>query len=174
MLRERCRDIDADYPQLGQLIDNLFETMEKANGCGLAASQTGLPIRLFVVDSKSTFDKLDTTDRVLYFPPGDTGIVETFINARMIDHSEDTWADNEGCLSIPGITQPIVRPWSITIEYLDRSFTRQIRTFAGSTARMIQHEYDHTEGILILDHLKPLQRKMLEGKLRKIAGKGRK
>lgn len=120
VLRKQCEDITADYPRLDQLIDNLFETMQKARGCGLAASQTGLPIRLFVVDSKSTFDQLDTTDRVLYFAPGDNGIVETF-----------------------------------------------------STARMIQHEYDHTEGVLILDHLKPFQKKMLESKLKKIMRKKR-
>jgi peptide deformylase len=168
MLREKCWDIGADYPQLDLLINDLFETMKKANGCGLAASQTGLPIRLFVVDSKSTFEKLDTINRALFFPSDDHGIIETIINARIVARSTETWSDDEGCLSIPGITQPIIRPWSITIEYYNRQFIRQRSIFAGSTARMIQHEYDHTEGILITDHLKPLQKKLLEGKLSRL------
>ncbi|WP_345063998.1 peptide deformylase, partial [Sphingobacterium thermophilum] len=135
----------------------------------LASPQIGLPVRLFIVDSKSTFDSLGEEDRKFYFPQDDKGIMETFINAKIIQRSEELWEDEEGCLSIPNLFYKVKRNWAITIEYYNRNFEKQIRTFSGTTARMIQHEYDHTEGILYLDYLKPLTKKLLEGKLKKIA-----
>lgn len=146
----------------------MWETMKNANGCGLAASQIGFPIRLFIVDSRTTFENLEEIDRKIYFAQDDKGIVETFINAKIIAHSEQLWDDEEGCLSIPDLTQSIKRHWIITIEYYDKDFNKQTNTFAGTTARMIQHEYDHTEGILYLDYLKPITRKLIESKLKKI------
>ena len=169
ILKQKCNDVEKDYPELDKLIDDMWETMENANGCGLASPQIGLPIRLFIVDSKSTFDNLGEEDRKFYFPQDDKDIMETFINANIIQRSEKLWEDEEGCLSIPNLFYKVKRNWAITIEYYNRNFEKQIRTFSGTTARMIQHEYDHTEGILYLDYLKPLTKKLLEGKLKKIA-----
>ena len=172
ILRKKCTEVDITYPDLDKLITNMWDTLYGANGCGLAAPQVDVPIRLFLVDSKTTFEKMEDTAREQYFINEDTGIIETFINATIIDESAETWVDEEGCLSIPALAEPVTRPWSITIEYLTREFKRQTKTFSGATARMIQHEYDHIEGILYLDYLKPLRRKLMHGKLEKIA-KGR-
>jgi peptide deformylase len=169
ILRKQCEEIDANYPDLNTLIDNMWETMYGAHGCGLAAPQVNVPIRLFLVDSKTTYERMEDDIREDYFVPEDTGIVETFINANIIDESDEAWMDEEGCLSIPALAERVKRPWSITIEYFNRRFEKQTRTFYGTTARMIQHEYDHTEGVLYLDYLKPLTRKLLQGKLEKIS-----
>jgi peptide deformylase len=169
ILKQKCNDIEKDYPELDKLIADMWETMENANGCGLASPQIGLPIRLFIVDSKTTFENLDEQDQGIYFEKNDSGIKEIFINAKIIERSAELWEDEEGCLSIPNLFYKVKRNWAITIEYYNRNFEKQIRTFSGTTARMIQHEYDHTEGILYLDYLKPLTKKLLEGKLKKIA-----
>jgi peptide deformylase len=168
ILRQKCKDIEKDYPELDKLIADMWETMKNANGCGLASPQIGLLIRLFVVDSKTTFENLEEADRENYFTQDDKGIMETFINAKIIERSEQLWEDEEGCLSIPNLSQPIKRHWTITIEYYNADFERQTKTYRGTTARMIQHEYDHTEGILYLDYLKPLTKKLMDGKLKKI------
>lgn len=168
ILKEKCEDISVDYPNLDQLIGDMWETMRRANGCGLAAPQIGKSLRLFIVDSKSTYENLEEAEKQEYFDNNDKGIVETFINARIIEFSEHHWDDNEGCLSIPDLSQCIERPWSITIEYLTPDFTKQTKTFSGTTARMIQHEYDHTDGILYIDHLKPLTKKLMTSKLKRI------
>lgn len=168
ILKQKCNDIENDYPELDKLIADMWETMENANGCGLASPQIGLPFRLFIVDSKSTFDNLGEEDRKFYFPQDDKGIMETFINAKIIQRSEELWEDEEGCLSIPNLFYKVKRNWAITIEYYNRNFEKQIRTFSGTTARMIQHEYDHTEGVLYLDYLKPLTKRLMASKLQKI------
>lgn len=167
-LKQKCTDIEKDYPELDKLITDMWETMKNVNGCGLASPQIGLPIRLFVVDSKTTFENLEKADRKKYFAPDDIGIMETFINAEIIERSDQLWEDKEGCLSIPNLLQPIKRHWTITIEYCNSDFEQQTKTYSGTTARMIQHEYDHTEGILYLDYLKPLTKKLMEGELKKI------
>lgn len=168
ILKQKCNDIEKDYPELDKLIADMWETMENANGCGLASPQIGLPFRLFIVDSKSTFDNLGEEDRKFYFPQDDKGIMETFINAKIIQRSEELWEDEEGCLSIPNLFYKVKRNWAITVEYYNRNFKKQIRTFSGTTARMIQHEYDHTEGVLYLDYLKPLTKRLMASKLQKI------
>lgn len=168
ILKQKCNDIEKDYPELDKLIADMWETMENANGCGLASPQIGLPVRLFIVDSKSTFDNLGEEERKFYFPQDDKGIMETFINAKIIQRSEELWEDEEGCLSIPNLFYKVKRNWAITIEYYNRNFKKQIRTFSGTTARMIQHEYDHTEGVLYLDYLKPLTKRLMASKLQKI------
>lgn len=168
ILKQKCNDIEKDYPELDKLIADMWETMENANGCGLASPQIGLPVRLFIVDSKSTFDNLGEEERKFYFPQDDKGIMETFINAKIIQRSEELWEDEEGCLSIPNLFYNVKRNWAITIEYYNRNFKKQIRTFSGTTARMIQHEYDHTEGVLYLDYLKPLTKRLMASKLQKI------
>ncbi len=168
ILKQTCYDIEKNYPQLNTLISDMWETMKNANGCGLASPQIGLPIRLFIVDSKTTFDNLDEADRKIYFDQNDAGIKETFINAKIIDRSAETWEDEEGCLSIPDLSHKISRPWKITIAFYNQDFVAQTKTYSGLTARMIQHEFDHTEGILFLDYLKPLTKKLFDGKLKKI------
>ena len=168
VLRRKCEPISSDDPQLPSLIDDMWETMYRGDGCGLAAPQIGLPVRLFTVDSRSTYENLTPEQREVFFPKGDTGIMETFINGQILQHSDEQWEDTEGCLSIPGLSGNVKRPWEITISYLDRNLTQMQRTFAGTTARIIQHEYDHTEGILYLDLLTPIERKMLTSKLKRI------
>lgn len=170
VLRKKCEPIKASYPELDVLIDNMWETLAIADGCGLAAPQINLPIRLFLVDSKIVYEVMDEATRAKYFE-GDEGIHEVFINAEITEESEDVWKDREGCLSIPSMTEPVERPWSITLKYYDRDFKKQTRTFSGLTARMIQHEYDHTEGVLYIDYLTAERRKVLKPKLKK-ASKG--
>ena len=168
VLRQKCIEVEQHDPELEALITNMWETLYGADGCGLAAPQVNVPVRLFLVDSKLTYESMDEEDREDFYD-GDTGIHETFINARIVEYSEDTWIDEEGCLSIPAIVRDVERPWSITIEYVDRQFQPQRKTFNGITARMIQHEYDHIEGILYLDYLTPRQMTLLKDKLRKIS-----
>lgn len=172
ILKQKCQGIENSYPELNNLIADMWETMHYAHGCGLAAPQIGLSINLFVIDSQSTYANLAEEDRKLFFTSEDTGIRETFINTKIIERSPDMWEDEEGCLSIPGVFKKIKRPWSIQVEYHDAQFEKRIRSFSGATARMIQHEYDHTQGILFLDHLQPLAKKQMESKLQKIL-KGR-
>ena len=169
ILKKECHEIEKSYPGLVEIISDMWETMRKANGCGLAAPQIGLPIKLFVVDSKTTFENLDEQDRQNYF---DRGIAETFINAKITERSEETWEDEEGCLSIPRLNQNVRRSWGIKIEYFDKDFQWQTKSFSGATARMVQHEYDHTLGILYLDYLKPLVKRLMAPKLKQIM-KGR-
>lgn len=169
LLRQPCTDIEMNHPGLDKLVADMWHTMQLANGCGLSAPQIGHAIRLFIVDSESTFNKLSPAERLNYFSEGDNGIKETFINARIIEQSATDWEDEEGCLSLPGLSRNVRRPWSITIGYRDLQFQYHKKTFSGATARMIQHEYDHTEGILYIDHLKPLTRKLMASKLAKIA-----
>jgi peptide deformylase len=169
LLRKDCPEIPPTFPNLAGIIDDMWDTMYNANGCGLAASQIGVPIRLFIVDSKPTFKNLSAKDREVTFEKGDEGITETFINPTITSSSENTWVEEEGCLSIPGVSVPVERPWSVTIEYLDRDFNKQVQTFGGATARMIQHELDHTRGKLYLDYLKPLRKKLIDARLKKIS-----
>lgn len=167
VLRKKGVEITPGYPDLQTLIDDMWETLYVADGCGLAAPQVNHPVRLFIVDSLETYLKMEEEDRKEFFD-GDQGIKETFINAKILEYSDDYWIEEEGCLSIPGLSEDVERPWSITIEYLDRNFLEQKKTFSGTTARMIQHEYDHTDGKLYLDHVRPIRKKLLKGKLQKI------
>ncbi|QJB30166.1 peptide deformylase [Chitinophaga oryzae] len=171
ILRTPCTEVPADFPGLAELVENMWQTLAGARGVGLAAPQVNQPLRLFIVESRSTFNQLGPEERARLFPDG-AGIRETFINPRITAVSAEDWEDEEGCLSIPGLWAPVRRPWSITIEYQDADLRPRRRTCAGLTARMIQHEYDHLEGRLYLDLLSPLQRKLLAGKLEKVR-KGR-
>ncbi|NML38187.1 peptide deformylase [Chitinophaga sp. G-6-1-13] len=167
VLRTTCTDIPADFDGLPQLMADMWQTLESSRGVGLAAPQVNRPLRLFIVESQSTFEHLDEDERLTLFPDGG-GIRETFINPVITVASAQTWEDEEGCLSIPGLWARVKRPWSITIEYLDATLQRQVRTYTGLTARMVQHEYDHLDGRLYFDHLPPLQKKLLAGKLEKV------
>ncbi|MBS1736722.1 MAG: peptide deformylase [Bacteroidetes bacterium] len=167
VLRKVGSEISQDYPSLTQLIDNMWETMYNSNGVGLAAPQINLDIRLFVMDSIQILENLDTEEQHDY--PGDTGYKGVFINATILEENGETWPYNEGCLSIPKIREDIHRKEEITIRFVDENFVPHTKTFRGITARVIQHEYDHIDGKLFIDYLKPLKRKLLKRKLEDIS-----
>ena len=167
VLRKKAIDITQDYPQLDKLIADMWETMYASNGVGLAAPQINKDIRLFVADSTTIFNNQDEEDKGKY--PDEPGIKKVFINAKIKELTGNEWTYNEGCLSIPKIREDVMRPEIVTLEYLDEQFTLQTETFTGITGRVIQHEYDHTEGKLFIDYMKPLRRKLLLGKLNDIS-----
>lgn len=167
VLREECIETGQEYPGLQELISNMWETLYSADGQGLAAPQVGSGIKLFIVDNAQVYTRLDEETRNEFFD-GDSGITETFINARILSSSGKEWIDSEGCLSLPGMSENVKRPWTIEIEYYSRDFQKHIKTFSGWTARVIQHEYDHTRGVLYIDYLAPLKKKILKKKLLKI------
>jgi peptide deformylase len=167
VLRKMCEDITPDYPKLQELIANMWETMYGSSGVGLAAPQINRPIRLFVVDSEQIINSLEEDERADY--PGDNGIKAVFINAHIVETDGEEWPYNEGCLSIPKVREDVYRPESLTIRYVDENFQPQEKTFTGITARVIFHEYDHIDGKLFIDHLKPLKRRMIKGKLEDIS-----
>ncbi|MCU4157043.1 peptide deformylase [Carboxylicivirga sp. A043] len=168
VLRKVCDEITKDYEGLGTLIDNMWETMYETNGVGLAAPQVNKAIRLFVVDTEQVYEGMNDEDKEDLFEDEEP-IKETFINAQIVGESEEVWSDNEGCLSLPDISGEVERPWAIEIEYYDRDFNKHTKTFTGYNARVIQHEYDHTEGILYVDHLSGIAKRLIKGKLNKIA-----
>ena len=163
VLRVKCEDIGPDYPDLDKFIEDMWETMYSSSGVGLAAPQVNRPIRLFVVDSGQIFNNQDEEDKGKY--PDEPGIKQVFINAHIKKLNGEEWAYNEGCLSIPKIREDILRNEEVTLEYEDEQFEFHETTFHGLTARVILHEYDHIEGRLFIDYLKPLKRKLLKGKL---------
>lgn len=159
VLRQEAEEIDQDFPDLDQLIKNMFATMENAKGVGLAAPQVGLPIRVFIVDaSPFAEDHPELAD-----------FVKVFINPIIHEESGKKWAFNEGCLSIPGIREDVDRKPEIVIEYFDEEFNLTEETFDGMAARVIQHEYDHIEGILFTDLINGFRKKMIKGKLKDIS-----
>jgi peptide deformylase len=167
VLRKVATDITADYPHLEKFIAAMWETMYASNGVGLAAPQVNKDIRLFVVDTLQMFDNMDEKEKNEY--PGDTGMKAIFINAHVVELDGDEWPYNEGCLSIPKIREDIYRQESVTLKYMDENFQSHTKTFIGITARVILHEYDHIEGKLFIDHLSPLKRKLMKGKLNDIS-----
>jgi peptide deformylase len=156
-------DIPQDYPHLEKFIADMWETMYASNGVGLAAPQVNRNIRLFVVDSSQVFENQDEEDKGRF--PDEPGIKKLFINANLLEVNGNEWSYNEGCLSIPKIREDVLRNEQITIEYQDEQFQTHVETFNGLTARVILHEYDHIEGKLFIDYLKPLKRKLMKGKL---------
>ncbi len=166
ILRKVCKDIDEDYPGLPKLIEDMWETMYESNGVGLAAPQINKDIRLFVMDSIQIFENLEEDELDIY--PDGPGIKQVFINAHIESLDGEEWAYNEGCLSIPKIREDVYRSESVTLSYLDENFEEHTTTFNGITARVILHEYDHTEGKLFIDYIKPLRKKLLQGKLNDI------
>lgn len=167
ILRKVADEIDADYPDLQQLIANMWETMYNSNGVGLAAPQVNKSIRLFVIDSIQIIENLEEEEKDLY--PGDKGIKQVFINAHIDELDGKLWDYNEGCLSIPKIREDVKRNETVTISYLDENFEAHTQTFSGITARVILHEYDHIEGKLFIDHLPLLKRKLIKSKLNDIS-----
>lgn len=164
ILRKVGKDIDSDYPNLKELIDNMFETMYESNGIGLAAPQIGLDIRLFVIDVTPLAEDEDYEDIAEELKT----FKKVFINAQILEESGTEWKFNEGCLSIPDVREDVKRKDTIVIEYLDENFVKHTETYSDIRARVIQHEYDHIEGILFTDHLSALKKKLVKGKLNKI------
>lgn len=166
MLRKVADPINVDYPELETLIQNMWETMYGANGVGLAAPQVGLPIRLFLIDTSPFAEDEDFSEAE---QEELKGFRRVFINAEVVEETGDRWVFNEGCLSIPEIREDVIRQDSITLSYVDEHFKEHKETFSGLLARVIQHEYDHIEGILFTDHLSTLKRRLLKGKLSSIS-----
>lgn len=160
VLKKKADPIDKDYPNLGELIENMWETMYHAEGVGLAAPQIGLPIRLFIVDSTQMEDRDDET-------VGE-GIKMVFINAEKVEEAGNPRASEEGCLSIPNVRGDVERPPQLRIRYMDENFVEHEEVFSGLNARVIQHEYDHIDGILFIDHLKPIKKQLIRRKLENI------
>lgn len=167
-LRKVCDDITPDYPGVSKLIEDMWETMYDSNGVGLAAPQVNKLIRLFVVDSAQVFEHLKEDGEEPAYPDA-PGVKQVFINAHIIELDGENWTYNEGCLSIPKIREDITRQSAVTIEYMDEKFQQCMRSFYGISARIILHEYDHIEGKLFIDHITPLKRKLLKGKLNDIS-----
>lgn len=171
ILRKKCEDISKDYPGLKELISDMFETMYRAKGVGLAAPQIGRSIRLFVVDAEPFAETEEGEEEEFTQEEKEQlqGFKKTFINARIIEESGEEWKFNEGCLSIPRIREDVSRQPEITIEYYDENWEKHVESYTGVIARVIQHEYDHIEGKLFTDRISPFKRKMLSGKLNDIA-----
>ena len=167
VLRKVSQPIKADYPGLATLIADMWETMYESNGVGLAAPQINKDIRLFVMDSMQIFENLEEDEKGIY--PDAPGVKKVFINAKVEELSGNDWAYNEGCLSIPKIREDVMRAEVVTLSYMDENFQPHTDTFNGISARVILHEYDHIEGKLFIDYLKPLRKKLLQGKLTDIS-----
>ena len=167
VLRKTAIDISPEYPNLSKLIDDMWETMYESSGVGLAAPQVNRSIRLFVVDTEQMFANMEEDEKKQY--PDVPGIKGVFINAHIVELEGEEWSYNEGCLSIPKIREDIYRNESVTLSYVDEHFQPQEKTFNGITARVILHEYDHLDGKLFIDHISPLKRKLMKGKLTDIS-----
>lgn len=157
VLKKVSLDISNSFPDLKELIENMYETMYEAHGVGLAAPQIGKNIRLFIVDG-TPIEQLK-----------DANFKKVFINPTLIEQSGEPWAYNEGCLSIPDIREDVFRKPLIKIKYFDENFIEHIQNFDGIAARIIQHEYDHLEGVLFVDYLSALKKQLLKGKLSNIS-----
>jgi peptide deformylase len=166
VLKKKAKEIDKDYPELEGLIENMYETMYGAFGVGLAAPQIGLPIRLFLVDTEpfSEDEDLSEKDKAQM-----KDFKKTFINAQILEETGDEWAFNEGCLSIPDVREDVFRQPKITIQYQDENFETHVEAYDGLIARVIQHEYDHIEGILFTDKLSSFKKRLIKGKLTNIS-----
>ena len=165
VLKKMAQDIEPSHPGLKQLIADMFETMYAASGVGLAAPQIGQSIRLFIVDASPFAEDEDgqpTEDAHL------KDFKKVFINPYIVEEEGEEWSFEEGCLSIPNIREAVMRQPKIVLQYQDEKFKEHEETFEGFAARVIQHEHDHLDGILFTDHLTPLRRRLLQGKLRDI------
>lgn len=168
VLRKLAHDIDAGYPGLEKLIEDMWETLYASSGVGLAAPQVNKDIRLFLVDSQQIFSQMNE-DKEKHNYPDAPGIKQVFINAHIKELDGFEWSYNEGCLSIPKIREDITRQSVVTLEFMDENFQQHMRTYQGLTARIILHEYDHIDGKLFIDHISPLKRKLMKGKLTDIS-----
>ncbi|WP_029035043.1 peptide deformylase [Salinimicrobium terrae] len=166
VLRKKAKEIPQDYPNLKELIDNMWESMYGAYGVGLAAPQVGLPIRIFMIDTSPFSEDIELSEdeqKEL------AGLKKVFINPKILEETGDEWAFNEGCLSIPEVREDVFRKPEIKIEYFDEDFNKHTEEYKGLAARVIQHEYDHIEGILFTDKLSSLKKRLIKGKLSNIS-----
>ncbi|MDX1604397.1 MAG: peptide deformylase, partial [Salinimicrobium sediminis] len=166
VLRKKAKDIEQDYPNLKELIQNMWDTMYGAYGVGLAAPQVGLPIRIFLVDTSPFAEDEELTEKE---KKELESLKKVFINATILEETGDEWAFNEGCLSIPDIREDVFRKPKIKIEYFDEDFNKHTEEYDGLAARVIQHEYDHIEGVLFTDKLSSLKKRLIKGKLANIS-----
>ncbi len=166
VLKKKAKEISEDYPKLNELIDNMWDTMYNAYGVGLAAPQIGLPIRLFIIDPAPFAEDEELgeeeSERL-------KNMRKVFINPVITEEKGEEWAFSEGCLSIPEIREDVFRKPSITIEYYDENFDKHTKTYDGLAARVIQHEYDHIEGVLFTDKLSSLKKRLIKSKLSNIS-----
>lgn len=168
VLKKEGEEIEQDYPNLDGLIADMFETMYKASGVGLAAPQIGKSIRLFIVDGSPFAEDEEDED---YDPKaeGMESFKKVFINPIIEEEEGEEWGFNEGCLSIPKIREEVFRKEKVTISYYNEKWELKEETYEGYAARIIQHEYDHVDGILFTDHLSPLKKRLLSKKLQNIS-----
>ncbi len=166
VLRKKAKTIPSDYPKVDELIANMFETMYKASGVGLAGPQVGLPLRIFVIDATPFSEDEDLTEQEQIQLKD---FKKVFINAQIEEEEGKEWAFNEGCLSIPDIREDVNRKPQIKITYQDEKFATHTETYDGLAARIIQHEYDHIEGILFTEKLSSLKKRLLKSRLEKIS-----
>ena len=159
ILRKMTQEIGKSYPNLKELIENMFETLYAAPGVGLAAPQIGLSVRLFIIDATGFSDEEN---------PELNGFKKVFINAQILDEEGEEWLFNEGCLSFPTLREDILRKPKIHIQYEDENFEFHDEWYDGLIARIIQHEYDHTDGVVFIDHLSSLKKQLIKGKLNDI------
>lgn len=156
VLRKVAEAIDpATYPNLQELITNMFETLKRSEGVGLAAPQVGLPIRMFIID----------LDVISEDEPAYKGYLHTFINPEILEESEETSSMEEGCLSIPGIHESVKRPEEVLVKYIDENLQQQERWLTGFEARVFQHEFDHLDGKMFVDHLSAFRKQLIKSKL---------
>jgi len=165
VLKKMGDEIEKDYPDLKQLIEDMFETMYAASGVGLAAPQVGRPIRLFIVDGSPFADDEEDDPKA----EGMENFKKVFINPIIEEEVGEEWGFNEGCLSIPKVREEVYRKEKITISYYDEDWNLREEVYDGYAARIIQHEYDHIEGVLFTDHLSPLKKRLLTKKLQNIS-----
>ena len=163
ILRKIAIDVTPDYEGLQKLLANMWETMYNSNGVGLAAPQINKSVRIFTIDSEQIFANDEDGDTDEY--PDKPGFKGTFINPHVVTLDGEPWKYNEGCLSIPKIREDILREESVTLSYVDENFLPHTKNFNGITARVILHEYDHLEGKLFIDYIKPLKRTLIKRKL---------
>ena len=166
VLKKEAKEIDKDYPKLSELIDNMYETMYGAYGVGLAAPQIGLAIRLFLVDASPFADDEDLSEKEREQMKN---FKKTFINAQILEEEGEEWSFNEGCLSIPDVREDVLRQPKIKIQYQDENFNTHIEEYDGLIARVIQHEYDHIEGVLFTDKLSSFKKRLIKGRLTNIS-----
>lgn len=159
LLRKKTKAIEKDDPKLKEIIENMWETMYYSDGVGLAAPQVGMSIRLFVIDAKSGAEE----------EPELADFKKVFINPQIIETAGEDWVMNEGCLSLPEIREDVSRPDEVRLNWFDENFVEHEEVFKGFAGRVIQHEYDHLEGKLFIDHLSPLRKRLLKSKLSAIA-----
>ncbi len=157
VLKKVAQDIEKGSLDVAKLSEDMFETMENAHGVGLAAPQVALNIRMFVIDT-SVFDDENIAS-----------VRKAFINPVIEEEWGDEWPYEEGCLSIPGVRADVYRPSNLRIRYFDTDWKEHVEEFDGMTARVIQHEYDHIEGVLFVDHLSSIKKRLLKGKLSNIS-----